>query len=318
MTRQPTLMMRAVALAAAATITVACASTPDSAQPSASDELSVAIASFDISVGDDRRILAGLFTPEQELLGFGTVRMQLGPLQEDGSVTAASDVTATWLPVPGMEPEGEGTAPRLLVGESGTGVYQASVDLTEPGTWGVRVIAELDNGDVLTGQTIFNVLDEPLVATPGQPAPTLDAPTLADVDAGVLPAHAVDSRAGSNGEIPYPHLHDMRLSDAIDAGRPAVVVIATPVYCVSRFCGPLTDVIAELAHDYADEAEFIHIEVWRDFNEQQLNDAAAAWIQTEIGGNEPWVFLVDSDGVVQARWDNVLDLADLTAALDAL
>jgi hypothetical protein len=108
------------------------------------------------------------------------------------------------------------------------------------------------------------------------------------------------------------------LADAVDAGTPAVIVIATPVYCVSRFCGPLTDVIAELAHEYQDAAEFIHIEVWQDFNEQQLNEAAAAWIQTDIGGNEPWVFLVDGDGVVQARWDNVLDVAELRTALDAL
>ena len=40
--------------------------------------------------------------------------------------------------------------------------------------------------------------------------------------------------------------------------------------------------------------------------------------QGEDGGNEPWVFLVGPDGTIQARWDNVLDEAELVEALDGL
>jgi hypothetical protein len=58
--------------------------------------------------------------------------------------------------------------------------------------------------------------------------------------------------------------------------------------------------------------------VWRDFEARELNEAAAEWIQTEAGGNEPWVFLVDGDGIVQGRWDNVVDVEDLERRLAEL
>ncbi|MEX2486415.1 MAG: hypothetical protein WD377_02230 [Nitriliruptoraceae bacterium] len=293
--------------------------TPTDAAPAGGDtQLSVAVASFDIAVGDDQRFMAAAFTPQQELLGFGTVRLQVGPLDDDGSVTVREEVTARWLPVPGLEPDGDGSAPRLLIDEPGSGVYEAQVDLDEPGTWGLRLVAELADGTVRTGQTIFTVLAEHEVVTPGDAAPTRDNPTLADAEAGALPATAVDSRARDAGDIPHPHLHDTRVADALDEGRPVVIAIATPVYCSSRFCGPLTDVLADIAPDYEGTAEFVHIEVWKNFDEQQLNSSAAAWIQTETGGNEPWVFLLDGDGTVVSRWDNVLDVDALRAHLDHL
>ena len=107
------------------------------------------------------------------------------------------------------------------------------------------------------------------------------------------------------------------IAELLDAERPFVVVVSTPVYCVSQFCGPITDRVAELADQYGDRAGFVHLEVWKDFDANELNDAAKAWIyDPETGGNEPWVFLVGADGTVQARWDNVLDDEALVSMLD--
>jgi peroxiredoxin len=97
-----------------------------------------------------------------------------------------------------------------------------------------------------------------------------------------------------------------------------VVVVSTPTYCVSQFCGPITETVEGLADEYGDVAEFVHLEVWEDFNENVLNDAAAAWIQTESGGGEPWTFLVGADGRIAARWDNVLDADELRDLLEEL
>ena len=152
---------------------------------------------------------------------------------------------------------------------------------------------------------MFPVAAEHAVPAAGDPAPRVDNPTLdtADVDPAVL-----DSRAQGGEEVPDPVLHDTSVAALLDAGRPFVVVVSTPVYCVSQFCGPVTDRVAELAEQYGDRAGFVHLEVWKDFDSNELNEAAKAWIfDPDTGGNEPWVFLVDADGTVQARWDNVLD-----------
>lgn len=283
--------------------------------------LAVAIASFDLAVGDDQRLLAGVFTSERQLLGYGEVTFQLGFLGDQGGGETEIDqtVTAPFLPIPGRGPEGGGAAsPTLLDDPADQGVYAGRVDFDRAGTWGLRVVADLD-GTAVEGQTTFVVGEDSEVVDVGEQAPRSANLTIADVEAGRAEPAAVDSRAQDSAtEIPAPQLHDATVAESLDAGRPVVVAIATPVYCVSQFCGPLTDVLADVALEYEDRAEVIHIEVWEDFENQRLNTAAAEWIQTETGGNEPWVFLVDGDGTVLQRWDNVLDVAELRAALDAL
>ncbi len=299
---------------------------PDAASSEDDDaavtELAVAVASFDLAVGEDRRLMAGVFSPERQLVAYGDVEFALAHLGDDGETAGeiTQTATASFLPVPGMEPAGvdEDRRPQL-VEDTGSGVYAAQVDLDQPGVWGLRVTATLADGTEVTGNQRFEVQPEPLVIDAGDPAPAVENPTVDDVEAGTATPVSVDSRAQEEGAaIPDAHLHRSTVAETIDAGRPAVVAITTPVYCASRFCGPLTDVLAELAHDYEDVAEFIHLEVWEDFDEQRLNEAAAAFIQTEAGGNEPWVFLLGGDGRVVARWDNVVDVDELTDALDAL
>jgi hypothetical protein len=296
----------------------------DATATPAATELAVAIASFDLSVGDDQRLLAGVFTPERELLVFGEITFQLGFLGEQagGEAELSQEATARFLPVPGMEPAGGSQVPTLLDDGSGTGVYEARVDLDQAGFWGLRVVAELDDGRTLEGQITFPVQEQPLIRGVGDPAPPTENLTLDDVAAGTARPVALDSRAQDDDtpveDIPDPHLHQRTVADSLADGRPVVVMISTPVYCVSRFCGPLVSVVSDLATTYADRADFVHIEVWEDFDEQELNAAAAEWIQTEVGGNEPWVFLVGADGTISARWDNVLDLEELEAELDSL
>lgn len=288
-----------------------------------SGELAVAVASFDLAVGEDQRLLTGLLSAERELLVFGEVTFQLAHLGEEagGEAEISQSTTARFLPVPGMEPEDPGDAPRFLSGEPGSGVYAGRVDLDEPGFWGLRVLAETEDGTTIEGNTTFAVQEERQVPGPGDPAPRSTNPTVEDAAAGEVEPTAVDSRAGGeDGEIPDEDLHDEVIADVLDAGRPLVVAVTTPVYCTSRFCGPQTNVIADLADTYADTAAFVHLEVWNDFDEQVINDAAADWILAgeEAQGNEPWVFLVDDTGTITHRWDNVLDLAELEAALEAL
>lgn len=87
---------------------------------------------------------------------------------------------------------------------------------------------------------------------------------------------------------------------------------------MSQFCGPVTDMVAGLAKDYADRARFIHIEVWQNFEAKQLNEAAKEWIARGENINEPWVFLIGADGKIKVRWDNVATRAEIEPLLQAL
>jgi len=96
--------------------------------------------------------------------------------------------------------------------------------------------------------------------------------------------------------------------------------VSTPTFCVSRFCGPITEEVERLAQEFADRVDFVHLEVWQDFEEQVVNPAAAEWIAPRDGGDlrEPWVFVVGADGLVTERFDNAVTDADLRGAVEAL
>ena len=317
----------ALALLATLALTVAgCAGGTDAPASSgdAAKELSIFPASFDLAVGEDRRLLLGVFTDRRERVAGGSVTVRLAHLGQEpsGQATLGEPLTATFLPVPGLDLPVPEDGPAVVGTDVLTGVYRLDVDLDAPGFWGVQVVANLADVGTLTGQTVLQVLEAPEVIDVGDPAPPTPNLVRADVEAGVAPASALDSRLrAADDRDRAAVLHTTRVDESIAAGRPVVIAITTPVYCVSLVCGPLTEYLVDVAGRFGDRADFVHIEVWEDFEQGRdgLSPAAAAWIlPAEGNGNEPWVFLVGPDGTVLARWDNVVDPLELEAALSAL
>lgn len=283
--------------------------------------LAVASASFDLAVGQDRRLLLAVFTDQRERVAGGTVTVRLAHLGDEpgGQAALGEPLTATFLPIPGLDIPAPERGPAVVGTDVLTGVYRADVDLDAPGFWGVSVTADLVDVGPVEGRTVFRVLETNEVVDVGDPAPPTANLVREDVEAGLAPPSALDSRLRTLDDPDRAEvLHRTRVDESIAAGRPVVIAIATPVYCVSLVCGPLTEHLLDVASRFDDRADFVHIEVWEDFEAQRLNPAAAAWIQTETGGNEPWVFLVDATGTIVARWDNVVDPVELEAALSAL
>jgi hypothetical protein len=167
-----------------------------------------------------------------------------------------------------------------------------------------------------TAEATLPVLDAPQIPAPGDRAkPTVNL----TLDSKGVPQGAIDSRAANGGAITDPELHEWTIARAIREGRPALVVFATPVYCASRFCGPVTDMVQDLAGRFDDRAVFIHVEIWKDFQEQVLNEAAAEWLQTPNGDlTEPWLYLIGDDGVILDRWASMWSESDVEAALEDL
>jgi hypothetical protein len=266
--------------------------------------LVVQVANYELVAGRENRFIAGLLTEDNLFVSGGTVNMRFSiTTGEPGNTGGVSDEeTGTFLHID----EGHGPPPeRVTVGPAtiGRGVYAARTEiLVVPGTWEVEVEADLGGGDVRTATAAFQVLPEARVPAPGQKAPRTENLTIGSKGA---PDVAVDSRAETAGGIPDPELHDITIAEAIAAGRPALVVFSTPVYCVSRFCGPITDMVAGLAEAYGNRAEFIHVEIWRDFQNKVVNKGAAEWVLRGDDLTEPWIFLIGRDGRIVARWDNV-------------
>ena len=282
------------------------------------DKVQGAVASYDLAVGPASRFMLGIFNEADTKgpVGLGTASFNfffLGEKEASGTPQPGPTATGTYLPLPGSRiPPGDTSKPVYLPTDQ-RGVYAADVAFDRPGFWGVAAVLELDGRQQV--QAVFQVLPKHEVPFPGDPAPA--SQNLTATTPGAAP-EAIDSRASATTPVPDAELHQTTVAQALAEKRPIVLVVSTPTYCVSRFCGPVTDVVADLAKTSANRARFVHVEVWKDYKAQQLNDAAKEWISAGSSVNEPWVFLIGADGTVSARYDNIASQEAVEAFLQKL
>ena len=281
------------------------------------------VASFELVAGHDQRFLAALAgNGTGTVVSFGTVDLEffyLGTREQPADPPEQrTKAKATFFPVAGQDIDPSEPGPREARPSEGLGVYAAEgVRFDQAGFWGVRIKATIDGKEV-SANAPFEVVAASQLPFPGEPAPRTQHP-LPGAE-GVDP-ESIDSRARGGEPIPDEVLHRTTIADALAAGKPTVVVVSTPVYCVSRFCGPITDSVAELAETYGDRVAFVHLEVWKDFEKRVVNPFATEWISPADGvgdTKEPWVFLVGGDGIVKERFDNVVGDEALAAAVAEL
>ncbi len=283
----------------------------------AANELQAIVASFDVTAGPPRRFLIGLQTGDARLIGFGTVQVRVHPAHVSASAGETHD--ASFVPIPSTQvPDPLPTKPALVDAVRGRGVYAATIGFGQAGIWTAEVDADVDGIGRVHASTDFQVTTKHEAIAVGDRAPATKNYTVANHDDASLAA--VDSRAQGTTKVPDPELHRTTIAAALAARRPIVAVFSTPVYCQSRFCGPITDMVAGVAKQYASRAAFVHVEIFKDFDKQEVNDAALQWLQRVPGGDihEPWVYVIGSDGKVKARFDNVVTRDELVSAIDAL
>ena len=297
--------------------------TSDPVSSERDDAFVAQVASYELVAGQDQRFLAALAgNGTGTVVSFGTVDLDffyLGTREKpvDPPQQRAS-AKATFFPVAGQDVDASAEGPREARPSEGLGVYAASpVRFDQPGFWGVKVKATID-GEEVSANAPFEVVAQSQLPFPGQPAPRTVHP-LPGAE-GVEPK-SIESRAQGTSPVPDEILHRTTVADALAAGKPTVVVVSTPVYCVSQFCGPITDSVAKLAATYEDRVAFVHLEVWKDFEKRIVNPFAAEWISPKNGvgdTQEPWVYLVGSDGIVKQRFDNVVGDEALASAVEEL
>ncbi len=120
----------------------------------------------------------------------------------------------------------------------------------------------------------------------------------------------------SSDDDPDPNFYQLSLDEALQNGRPTVVVFATPAFCVSQTCGPMLDQVKAVAPAHPN-ANFLHVEIYENLDATSADDliidpAVAAWGLP----SEPWVFVVDGNGVVAARFEGAMTTAEIESALE--
>jgi hypothetical protein len=287
------------------------------ASSGAGGQVQAIVASVDLYTGAPQRVAVGLVTNDNELVSFGTVGFAfefIGTASSPSEPQPGPSARASFVPTYGMHATGD--APTITQPSEMRGVYEAqNVTFDRAGYWTLTVTADVGGLGPQTARATLGVNERPEIPAPGQPALRTENLTLDSTDA---PQGAIDSRFTTGGEIPDPELHGWTIARAFREGRPALVVFSTPVFCESRFCGPVTNMVQHLSHRYADRAEYIHVEIWKDFQNQVINQAAADWLYRNGDLTEPWLFLIGADGTILDRWSAMWSEQEVAAELAAL
>ncbi len=195
------------------------------------------------------------------------------------------------------------------------GAYRTTADFDVPGLWGVEVTGTTADGLTLEPlRPTFNVLEEPFGLAIGDPAPLTEQVLVSDVD---------DIREIDSSENPIADQHDMTVADAVTSGQPSVIAIATPAFCESQICGPTKAFFDDLYNEYSDAANFVHVEPYqvqavRDGECAKLFECRSPIIDEWRLQSEPWVFIVDADGNIAAKFDGMVTFEEMADALEEL
>ena len=201
--------------------------------------------------------------------------------------------------------------------EDEVGIYVANIDLPASGLWGAEFTTQVADTAPETIRLTFPVRPERTVVSVGDPAPPSDTPTLADVDGDV-------SRISTDDE-PVEAFYEASIADAVAAGEPFVLAFATPKFCATAQCGPTLDRLKPVAAANPD-LTFINVEPYLlEEIEGQLQPVLTDGQLTPAPATEewklptePWIFVVDGDGIVRASFALIASEDELEGAIAAL
>jgi hypothetical protein len=255
-------------------------------------------------------------------VGKGDSRLLITLQDGAGRTLAAPDVTVDEsfydLAASTDTPVGQTTGTfRWLIPDS-KAIYTSYADFASAGDWGMEVTGHEAGKPDRTARMTFSVREKTETPAIGAAAPASDTLTATD------PAAIV---AISTDQDPDPSLYTLSVKDAIAAGKPFVLVFATPLFCTSGTCGPALDLVKQVMPAYVGRVNFIHVEPYL----LQVTDGRTQPALDVLGHpqpvravvewglpTEPFVFVVNAQGKVAAKFEGMAYPDELTAALDAL
>lgn len=256
----------------------------------------------ELAVGD-QRVMVGLEDRAGRSLASADVALQISFYDLAASTeTAVSQAAGTF---------------RWLIPDA-KAIYTAPANFARAGDWGMEVTAQEAGVADRTARVTFSVRDRMSTPAIGADAPSSD--TLTATDPAALAAISTD-------EHPDLAFYALSVKEAIAAGKPFVLVFATPLFCTSGTCGPALDLVKQVAPDYIGRVNFVHVEPYllevKDGRTQPQVDVTGhpqpirAVVEWGLP-TEPYVFVVDARGKVAAKFEGLAYPDELTAALDAL
>ena len=287
----------ATSTAAAAQPTAATTANPGGIRP--------VLLTSEYVANQQNRFVVGLLDGAGKLVLDATVHLKFFQIAQDGvtgTLRGQGDAAFTQLNIDGAHTH-DGTT-GASQNEDTISFYVANAPFDAAGKWGVQVDVTPDKGPAGQIQVPIDVVTRTKTPNLGDTPPA----SKNDTTASNSDAASLCSRK------PACSLHDKVIGDVLGKGRPLVVQFSTPAFCQTRFCGPVLEVLLAKVPEYQDRVDFVHIEVWQDFQLQKYRPAMTEWQLS----TEPWTFFIDKTGKVVLKIEAVFTEEELASALAQL
>jgi hypothetical protein len=198
--------------------------------------------------------------------------------------------------------------------EGVSGVYIGHATFASAGQWTANITTSAPGAKTESMPFGFDVVAKSQVVWPGDPAPSVKTPTLADVGGDVAKI--------SSDSKPVPAFYQVSEADALAAHKPFVLIFATPKFCQTATCGPTLDKLKPIAAAHP-ELTFINVEPYQlQFTDGELQPVMTGANLTPVDAtlafklsSEPYVFVVGADGKVSASFELVFSPDEIEAAI---
>jgi hypothetical protein len=179
-------------------------------------------------------------------------------------------------------------------------IYVAELQLPRTGK---QWIVIQPRGVAFQGFQILDVKAKPTAIAVGGKAPASKNPTLATKPASKI----TTARPLDTGLLRYS------IAESLQARKPFVVAFATPAFCQSRTCGPTVDVVDAVRKRFESKGiRFIHVEIYED---NLPGNGVNGWVKEWRLPTEPWVYVVDRDGVARDRFEGAISVPELEQSI---
>ncbi len=249
--------------------------------------LSLLVISSDISIGQNRLVFA-ISDLESKFLNT--------PLKNTKIINTISKESIV------IEPEYEEWS-------TNRGAYSAEVIFKTDGVYEIQIYSL--SGE--KGSAYLQVLPKPETPSIGSTPPFIITKTAETI---------ADAKLISSDPEPFLEFYKINYKEAISNNKPTVIIFSTPALCTSGTCGPVLNNLKTVYKKYNKKINFIHVEIFEDFYNKNLNDVEALTLSDPVKSwklpTEPWVFFIDNKGILRDKYEGFISINSILKTLDLL
>ena len=248
-------------------------------------------------------------------LGVGRHRVAFAVQSQTGLVDSPSAAVQSFFE-PGPEELGEPVQTSLALFRPfplvERGLYSTHLTFDRAGEWAIQATVLGEDATPKRARLYFEVPEASMAPAVG--------------DAAIRSVNRTERDVESLSELTTgfskdPDLYQVTIADAVESGKPTVIVIASPAFCTNAVCGPQVEVLRDLKNEFPGSANFIHVDLYDNPDEIQGDLGRAVISPVVREWNLPsteWSFVVDSEGRIASRFEGFCTLEELREALEAV